>query len=56
MLSSSARFPLILQGRRQGEGLGGGGLKPPNLCFKKNKGRGKHPTNKKGCPSQTHPH
>ena len=29
---------------------------PPNFWVKENKGRKKHPTNKKGYPSQTHPH
>ena len=44
------------KGHRQGGGGGVGGLSPPNFWVKKDKGGKKHLSNKKGYPSQTHPH
>ena len=54
IVSKMVRAVPLLQGR-----IGMGGLPPPppkkkNLC-KKDKGRKKHPTDKKGYPFQTHP-
>ena len=39
-----------------GGGLGGGAKATPNLWVKENNGKKKHPTNKKGYPSQTLPY
>ena len=50
---------LVLVDLGKGVDKGGGGLvglSLPNYLVKKNKGRKKHPTNKKGYPSQTWPH
>ena len=39
----------------KGVGRGGGAQAPTNLWVKRKKGRKKHPTNKNGFPSRTHP-
>ena len=40
--------------QRRWQGGVGGWIKPPKSLGKTDKGRKKHPTNKKGYPSQTH--
>ena len=48
--------PAFIKGVGKWGGGGWGGAKAPLNIWVKNKGKKKHPTNKKGYPSQTRPY